>query len=381
KRLFSFVKGLLNIVDRNGKYMVNFLKNSRKINGQSVVEYSLVIILVTASLITMGPYVRRAWNAHVKGLEDSVSDSQNDPLIQANVASDITINRCVCEYMNPPGCIEPDPGQTPDPCCSVNGCPAYNRTWIWSCVPANCDTSQPAVLCEFAAGCCDPWANASPLICGADATNAPIPPSADGTCDDGLSLQSHLCGVDGGGTLLSYQCSPDSGCVFACLALTPPLPLFSNLCDGDDERLKLLDNNSHNLVDLGGCTLGTKCEYECMSSFYSAGSTIDCRCAPGRFPMDTCGTLDPFFPQPTVNSRVISYCNAAAADQFCIANGHDYAQTFFVANSDSGSLPGYPWGSAPCNILWNGAAWVNGNCTSPVYDVCYNITCGTTCTR
>ena len=85
--------------------MNKLLKNNRKHKGQSVIEYSLVIILVTASLITMGPYVTRSWNAHVKSIEDSVSDSQNDPMIQANVESDITIDRCTCEYVRPAGCL------------------------------------------------------------------------------------------------------------------------------------------------------------------------------------------------------------------------------------------------------------------------------------
>ena len=363
--------------------MNKFLKNNRNNKGQSVIEYSLVIILVTASLITMGPYVTRSWNAHVKSLEDSVSDSQNDPMIQATVESDIIIDRCTCEYVKPAGCLEPDPNQTPDPCCNVNGCGVYERTWLWNCVPGGCDNTQPLVKCEFAAGCCAPWADADPKICGADAfPNAPIPPSPDGTCGDGQSLQSHLCGIDGGGTQLNYQCVNDSDCVYACLVQAPPLPQFATLCPDDDTHLGLLDNASFNLVALGGCTIGTKCEFQCMSSFFPTGiGGLDCRCAPGRFPMDSCGSLDPFVPQPAVNNRVIAFCNQTAADQFCITQGDHYAQSWFMADSNSGLLPGYPWAGAPCNIAWNGTAWINGNCTSPVYDVCYNITCGTYCLR
>ena len=67
--------------------MKNYMKNKKK--GQSIIEYSLVIMLVSASLITMGQYLIRSWNAHVKTLEDSVADSQNDPLIKASVQVDI----------------------------------------------------------------------------------------------------------------------------------------------------------------------------------------------------------------------------------------------------------------------------------------------------
>lgn len=73
--------------------MDSSLKNRRIYSGQSVVEYSLVILLVAASIIIMGPYVRRSWNAHLKMLEGSVDDSQNDPLIQAAVERDITPNK------------------------------------------------------------------------------------------------------------------------------------------------------------------------------------------------------------------------------------------------------------------------------------------------
>jgi hypothetical protein len=38
-------------------------------------------ILIMAGIIIGGPYVIRSWNAQVKGWEDSVVDSMNDPLL------------------------------------------------------------------------------------------------------------------------------------------------------------------------------------------------------------------------------------------------------------------------------------------------------------
>lgn len=366
--------------------MNSYFKNMKRPHGQSIIEYSVVIILVAASLITMGPYVQRSWNAHVKSLEDSVSDSQNDPLIQAAVEGDIIVDRCLCAYEKDINCLTIDPNVTPNACCGIAPCNPYQAAETWNCIPNNCapPPGGAAVQCYEAAGCCDAWVNT--LNCGSDATNAP-PPSLDGTCPDGQMEQTHLCGNEAGaGTIQTWRCNPDFACNYSCLVTPdPPAPLFADLCIDssnipDDERLAQADNGTRILVATGSCTDGTKCEYECMSSFFPTGAA-DCRCAPGKFPMDTCGTQFVFAANPLVNNRVITWCSQPAADQFCLENGSDYAQSWASADSDSGSLPGYPWGTAPCSIIWNGTAWVNGPCTNPARSVCYNIDCASTCLR
>lgn len=52
-------------------------------NGQHTLEYMILLTLIMAGIIIGGPYVIRSWNAQVKGWEDSVIDSLNDPLVEA----------------------------------------------------------------------------------------------------------------------------------------------------------------------------------------------------------------------------------------------------------------------------------------------------------
>ena len=56
------------------------MKLSNK-NAQHLLEYMVLSILIMAGIIIGGPYVIRSWNAQVKGWEDSVVDSMNDPLM------------------------------------------------------------------------------------------------------------------------------------------------------------------------------------------------------------------------------------------------------------------------------------------------------------
>lgn len=61
------------------------MKLSQK--GQHTLEYMILLILIMAGIIIGGPYVIRSWNAQVKGWEDSVVDSMDDPLMEADSVS------------------------------------------------------------------------------------------------------------------------------------------------------------------------------------------------------------------------------------------------------------------------------------------------------
>lgn len=70
----------------------------RKHSGQSIIEYSIIAILVMLSVVIMGPYVLRSVNAHFKIWDDQVQDSANDRLTQA---SDIDLP-ANCRVNGPP---------------------------------------------------------------------------------------------------------------------------------------------------------------------------------------------------------------------------------------------------------------------------------------
>jgi len=56
------------------------MRKSQK--AQSMIEYTLVIMVAMAAIIVMGPYVIRSINAHMKGWEETVDEAMNDPLKQ-----------------------------------------------------------------------------------------------------------------------------------------------------------------------------------------------------------------------------------------------------------------------------------------------------------
>ncbi len=59
--------------------MFHFLTKLNK-KAQHTLEYGIVLILIMTGIIIMGPYIIRGWNAQMKGWEDSVEDSLNEPM-------------------------------------------------------------------------------------------------------------------------------------------------------------------------------------------------------------------------------------------------------------------------------------------------------------
>ncbi len=61
---------------------MHFLLKKFNQKAQHTIEYAVVLVLVMVGIIIMGPYVIRSWNAQMKGWEDSVTDSLNDPALK-----------------------------------------------------------------------------------------------------------------------------------------------------------------------------------------------------------------------------------------------------------------------------------------------------------
>ncbi len=43
--------------------------------GQSFIEYAVLVAAVTAALVVMSDYIRRAFNAHAEGIEQELNGS------------------------------------------------------------------------------------------------------------------------------------------------------------------------------------------------------------------------------------------------------------------------------------------------------------------
>ena len=70
----------------------NRLKNNEK--GQNIIEFSLLMAIVMAAIIMMGPYIIRSWNANMKGWQDSVEDSYSESPVdyEKSIIDDIYIS-------------------------------------------------------------------------------------------------------------------------------------------------------------------------------------------------------------------------------------------------------------------------------------------------
>ena len=76
-------------------------RHKKKLAGQHTIEYIILLTLIMAGIIVMSPYVIRSWNANLKGWEDSVVDSQEDPFLEAGP---ITIQGCDPSGWEDQGC-------------------------------------------------------------------------------------------------------------------------------------------------------------------------------------------------------------------------------------------------------------------------------------
>ena len=247
--------------------------------AQQSLEFSIIIALVLAAIVIMAPYVIRSWNAHVKSLDDSVSDSFHDPLLD-----------------------EPDPHLNPIPCecgdleptnqCGPPHCDEKSRYFERKCDEAfNCVIPSDIQMsyCMEDATCCV-WTVTG--ICGAN-----VPATQGGPCPDGTSQVKGDCGFGH----VEYRCSNDpelaneissqqqeqirQDCTFECgidadgNRQSPGTdPESYNLCGQDtgtdiEDQKGLTSDLPWTYVEAGGCTSETKCEVECCDKFCPVNSS------------------------------------------------------------------------------------------------------------
>jgi len=168
--------------------------------GQSIIEYTIIVILVILGIVMMGPYALRSVGAHFKLWDYSVHDSYSESLAQApvNDVPDISTN-CACQDNVP---MPPDCGS------SLAGslCGPNQNIVTHTCNIQGCD-GEPATKCVLDTDCCNLWTN---IRCG----RTPIgqnPPAND--CNYNFEVQGHQCGSN-----TAIQCVPDAAhCAPTCL--------------------------------------------------------------------------------------------------------------------------------------------------------------------
>lgn len=111
--------------------------------AQQTIEYSVILALVAAGIILMGPYVIRSWNANLKGAEDAVLDSFNDPLVEEGPGTDL------------PNCDCGDWEGTLLKGCGYSPCKPTELAEKRTCDPPGCESEHP----EYKTSRCEPHPN------------------------------------------------------------------------------------------------------------------------------------------------------------------------------------------------------------------------------
>jgi len=275
-------------------------------SGQNIIEYVLLISLVIGGVLVVGPYVIRSWNANVKGFDDGVRDSLQEPL-QSGPSQPI-VAPCICAWEDPPLCPN---NQNPTACqnglyCGVGSCGEVEDSLVWTCSPLGCDAPPTAAAvnppndppndphnqynlcqgagknlsgnncCEEVAGCCSvPKKETVPDECNAQG------------CDPEYVPALYYCGGEDSNNPTRVDCQFDLGCAFQCQAMPDPAVITTTI-DSTlgvpciDDFIGLSDNLTNlSFVEAGGCSdgdLGTapKCQWQCAPTFLADGGVCDC---------------------------------------------------------------------------------------------------------
>jgi hypothetical protein len=226
------------------------LLHSRR--GQSVIEYTLIAVLVMMSVVVMGPYLARSVNAHFKLWDDAVQDGLDSRSIP-KPNPDVPPPDCTCDWK---------PGD-----CGVQGCGKMERMYYKDCCggryKCEAETTPPPGKAE----CCDDPSRTN--VCwrsGNDTKNLAkaAPAGYKIPCGLGDRIYQYDCGTKAGLQVCKPDGTTDDGdrnCIPQCLWENLPQRNSASPCPNYD--VGLIDDAP---VTLGQtCTGKTKCEAVCQS--------------------------------------------------------------------------------------------------------------------
>ena len=217
-------------------------------SGQHILEYTTFIAIIIGVMIVMGPYIIRSWNAWMKGWDDSISDSFEEPVRQAT-SDEIAapFSNCSCEWLNPcTGTVD-----STVLCCGVaqgrpNGCQSEETGLVYECSPNACDDGSDFqdgdIHCSESNDCCSEWLTLSDKnLCGI-------------TCTAEEDCQKRTCLSENQTSINEFRCIPSEKPPTTC---TPAYSIFENLpAYGDicpDSPTEVTINTPWTFVDFGDC--------------------------------------------------------------------------------------------------------------------------------
>lgn len=299
-----------------------------KKHAQSIVEYTMIIILVASGIVLTGGYVIRSVNAQFKSWEDSVDDSINDPMTQIPLAD--------LGPLPTPSCFCPPTYRDVD--CGERDCLPTQMAKIKECVPQGCDPDfVEDSICVDDSRCYE--------------CIGTIPDNA-GECDgygEGLSGSWDITLVDtcpGGENHCDVVCGSGferagQTCVAITYACNGTMPENSQICTGYEVAL----TQDRNVTLVATCPGGSDhCDVECKAGYEKEEGV--CVEIPGP-----CAEID---------------CKTKGAGSCCSILGSDGETECCTELWDSiGRMCPYCWAQTECDFI--GRPWTftpNGLCES-----------------
>ena len=310
--------------------------------AQQTIEYSVILGLIAAGIIIMGPYVIRSWNANVKGKEEAVLDSISDPLLE-DPEPKIDLPSCDCSDWE---------GTVPDDC-GIDPCKETElKETRTNCQPPGCEAEHPEYKygrCKPNSGCCTvpaPYARQAEY-CSLNLCNniegkfEALEPdlraiwisqlkafcdahirSEDGEhgCPDKEILYFSVCGDE---PAPNFSCEKDEVCDFRCEPEdVDPTTSIKCIDTGDDpldeEGLSEITERTY----VSTCTQNRKCEAKCCPGFCVGEVPEDSRsCSDGTLP-GTCSNNKPLY--CTDEGKLVEDCNThcnCEAGLTCLSSG------------------------------------------------------------
>jgi len=278
-------------------------KNPPKI-AQSTIEFSVVIIVICAAILLMGPYVIRGINAHMKGWEDAVYDSMSDPLMPVADVPNIPTSGCSYNCGDKICCAGVE---NKDNC--IKDCNTCGDGY--PCSESDCvDPDTPERCCEDGWDSCQTGAAATEVFCCAQEGYF-----RQSTITDDKTVKGDECASDcvpitnhcGNNTCEADKGENKNNCCRDCAPNTPNDGVCCALSRGGSESI----GNSQADCCVGYCGNG-HCDSECNED----ENTCPADCVFDCSKVD-CQNYDKYFENPDYEGSTCHCCGLHVKYKHC----------------------------------------------------------------
>jgi hypothetical protein len=225
--------------------------------GQSIIEYTLIAVLVILGIVIMGPYVLRSVGAHFKLWDVGIQEGFQENIVQAPPSVIPPINTtCTCTD-TALGC-----GNT-----LIGTCGPSQMMYAHNCVPQLCDSKPTSYCSPPVSSCCTQY---YPVGCGdipiplnngvPDPSLETFPATPPTECYYGQFISASQC------SNTAVQCTANSSCNPKCIGTIPSAGALFCANNSTTPPTTNLSQNS-NITYVGTCPANPQCQMYCVAPY------------------------------------------------------------------------------------------------------------------